>query len=709
MRIIPLLFIAAALAGPVAAEDTPASPLVTFDSFGLPSYLTILEGEKRQEDLEVKQTVRTWMIMASRMYYDGQYPQARQKLDEGILRGYFVLHQKRIHSRVDFMTGRLDSSIMTAAEIASDTDAVVDDQDRLDFLKSVRRYLDASLETQGMAYKPAAVVKGDEKDRQRFITPVGVEVDRLGRILLASFGTDEVVVFTKGLEFLMKLSDIPSPFDVAVDEDGNIYVSSFSSDRIFRYKRDGTFLGAFGQKGRGPGEFFGPEGLAISPDRYLYVVDGGNHRIQKFTLDGRHLMSFGSRGGRPGEFQSPRSVLVRTTPRTDTYVLLVMSQEGNLVQRFDRYGNFLGVVPTADLAEPRDFDWTSDRGLLFSTAHGDLAVLDEKSDTLILLQDEFGKTYSFPGMSGVAIDGEAGLVYVADQITHELRVLRPGTMAERTLLNVSDIDFEHYPFVGVTFQVTNGSGDPITGLSRRNFVVQEDNNRVAKWSVRPLSQTGPLNLIVHLDPSSAMDRRAVLVRTFLDNLSRALPTDFYLSIRKGRRTLLTPTDNPYLIRKSLDLIDEMATSTFPGDLYETLSAFKDLRGRRNILLVTTREEDITPADFSSLFLDFLNEGVSLFILHLTDRQLPVLKTLCRRSGGSYRQLQQTSISDIAFELASSKTASYFLVYASPYGTLQQNTPVDVTLRLYYLTDVVSDRLRYFAPQLGRQAVGEHAK
>lgn len=672
---------------------------IGIDTFGLPSSLTILEeGEKKEEDLEVKQTARFLMIAAGRALYEGNLEEAMKRLEDGLKKDYFVMHQKRILSRVHFQAGRLDSALGVAREIAADTDATSYDKSRVEFLAAVERYLKISLDTDVVSYKVAATLKGDEKTRHRFITPVGVEADRFGRILQTSFGTNEVVVFTKGLEYDMKLSGILHPFDVTVDPDGSIYVTSFGSDRVHRYKRDGTSLGSFGQKGSGPGQFFGPEGIAVSPDRYLYVVDGGNHRVQKFTLDGKHLMTFGSRGSRPGEFLSPRSIVIQPVPKSDAYTILILSQDGHLLQRFDPYGNFLGVVPTADLSEPRDMDWSPDHGFLFCTGRGELLFMKEGADTLIRVMDEFGQPLKADGVNGLSLDEEAGLMYLADQTASELRVLRPATLTEQTLINITDLDFQHYPYVGVTFQVTTGSGDPVTGLSRRNFVVEEDNHRVVPSTVRPLTQTGPLNLIVHLDPSSAIDRRSVLVRTFLSSLSRELPSDFHLSIRKGRKILLEPTDNPYSIRKSLVQIDEVVSGSLVKDLYESIAAFKGMRGRRNILLITAREGDLSPEQFAPLILELTNHGISLFVLHLSDQVLPVLKTLCRRSGGSYRMLNETSISDMSFELASSKTGSYFLVYPSPYGVLQPNVSVDLVLRLFYLTDAVSDRIRYFAPQ-----------
>ncbi|MNL85272.1 NHL repeat protein [compost metagenome] len=42
---------------------------------------------------------------------------------------------------------------------------------------------------------------------------------------------------------------------------------------------------AFGSKGKGEGEFAGPEGIALSPDDWLYVSDRGNARVQVFQIE----------------------------------------------------------------------------------------------------------------------------------------------------------------------------------------------------------------------------------------------------------------------------------------------------------------------------------------------------------------------------------------------------------------------------------------
>jgi len=66
-----------------------------------------------------------------------------------------------------------------------------------------------------------------------------------------------------------------------------------------------------------------PEGLAIdqrgrSANKWMYLVDTGNDRVVKLGTGGRFLGSWGRRGIGPGQFQQPAGIAV--DPRGDVYV-----------------------------------------------------------------------------------------------------------------------------------------------------------------------------------------------------------------------------------------------------------------------------------------------------------------------------------------------------------------------------------------------------
>jgi sugar lactone lactonase YvrE len=90
-----------------------------------------------------------------------------------------------------------------------------------------------------------------------------------------------------------------APNDVLTLPNGDILVAEGHSDaapshRIVRFDRSGKYLGEFGKKGSGPGEFIQPHALALAPDGTLVVGDRSNNRVQILTTDGKFLREFHS-------------------------------------------------------------------------------------------------------------------------------------------------------------------------------------------------------------------------------------------------------------------------------------------------------------------------------------------------------------------------------------------------------------------------------
>lgn len=88
-----------------------------------------------------------------------------------------------------------------------------------------------------------------------------------------------------------------APNDVVTLPNGDILVAEGHSDaapshRIVRFNKDGKYLGEFGRKGSGPGEFIQPHALALTPDGNLIVGDRSNNRIQILTTEGKFIREF---------------------------------------------------------------------------------------------------------------------------------------------------------------------------------------------------------------------------------------------------------------------------------------------------------------------------------------------------------------------------------------------------------------------------------
>jgi sugar lactone lactonase YvrE len=88
-----------------------------------------------------------------------------------------------------------------------------------------------------------------------------------------------------------------APNDVLTLPNGDILVAEGHNDaapshRIVRFDRTGKYLGEFGKRGSGPGEFMQPHALALGPDGNLIVGDRSNNRIQILTTDGKFIREF---------------------------------------------------------------------------------------------------------------------------------------------------------------------------------------------------------------------------------------------------------------------------------------------------------------------------------------------------------------------------------------------------------------------------------
>src|SRR5207302_42663 len=80
------------------------------------------------------------------------------------------------------------------------------------------------------------------------------------------------------------------PTDVAFAPSGDVYISDgYGNSRVVRLSHGGKFLGAWGRKGAGEGEFNLPHSIAVDARGRVYVADRENARIQVFTPEGKFL------------------------------------------------------------------------------------------------------------------------------------------------------------------------------------------------------------------------------------------------------------------------------------------------------------------------------------------------------------------------------------------------------------------------------------
>src|SRR5690349_10694835 len=102
--------------------------------------------------------------------------------------------------------------------------------------------------------------------------------------------------------------------EVRVDPEGNVWVVDAPGQVITKMSATGHSLMTLGtrdRRGKDHSHFYLPTDIAFAPNGELIVTDGyGNDRVVRFSKDGKYLGQFGTRGNGPGQFQLPHNVVV---------------------------------------------------------------------------------------------------------------------------------------------------------------------------------------------------------------------------------------------------------------------------------------------------------------------------------------------------------------------------------------------------------------
>ncbi|MSO30426.1 MAG: 6-bladed beta-propeller [Acidobacteria bacterium] len=133
-----------------------------------------------------------------------------------------------------------------------------------------------------------------------------------------------------------------------VDRDGNLWVTDARGEggkghQVFKFDPNGTILMTLskaGVSGSGPSLFDQPNDVVVAPSGDIFVTDshrsGTNNRIVQFTKDGTFIGEWGKKGSGPGEFSEPHTIAMDSQGR-----LFVGDRENNRIQIFDQNGRYL--------------------------------------------------------------------------------------------------------------------------------------------------------------------------------------------------------------------------------------------------------------------------------------------------------------------------------------------------------------------------------
>lgn len=257
--------------------------------------------------------------------------------------------------------------------------------------------------------------------------PRGVAVAPDGSVVVCDFGNNRMQVFRRDLSFLRafgRQGELPGQFKepcgVAVGAKGEIYVADTWNGRVQVFDAEGKYLREFGEA------LYGPRGIAVDSLGNIFVADTGNNRVIRYSARGEKQLEWGRKGDGPGEFWEPTGILV------DQAGTVFVADNGNgRVQFFNRDGEFLGSFPVRGweskvFSEPHLA--LDARGNLCLTVPGEKEVrcYDRSGKIVRTIRGDGSAGVVFDTPMGIAFDAAAGELVVSDLENRIVRIRHGG-------------------------------------------------------------------------------------------------------------------------------------------------------------------------------------------------------------------------------------------------------------------------------------------
>jgi len=248
---------------------------------------------------------------------------------------------------------------------------------------------------------------------------------RQGHLYVADTGNRRVQKFGPQGEFMLAWGqpgrgegEFAEPTAVAVDQAGDVFVLDSLNQTIQKFDSSGRFLARWGE-GLG---FYRPRGLHIDAGGNLFVADTGRQRIVVLSPQGRVAHIWGA-GGFPVSLDQPTQALV--DPEGNIYIA---EPQQKRLQRWDRQGRYLLEWPIAamDTVNGPHLAWGPGRLVLVTDPHNHRVNAYTPEGVLVGYWGRLGAgqgEFNLP--LGLAADAQ-GHVYVADSRNHRVQKFRLG-------------------------------------------------------------------------------------------------------------------------------------------------------------------------------------------------------------------------------------------------------------------------------------------
>ncbi|MCR9144892.1 MAG: NHL repeat-containing protein [bacterium] len=553
--------------------------------------------------------------------------------------------------------------------------------------------------------------------------PVDVGVDPSNRTYILSYESANLLkVGPAGeLERDMQggwLNGFDGPSSLWIQDD-RLYVSDYSADLVRVLDESGSATLEFGGSGSGDGQFYGPTGI-IATDRAVYVVDSGNHRVQKFAPDGKFLFAFGP-DDRGRSLQYPVGIALdrpRGGGETEAggEVVYVADRDDRRILRYDQDGNYLDDIRSEHLRRPRGLDIQGDRLLIADEESGvwfyDLQKRSWKA--LPPLRNENDEPVRLAKPFAARMDAY-GTIHVADYGLNQVLTLVPRGLRIANLdMRIQRVDVSDFPNVAVFLTLKNRLGDPLRGLSRGDFILNENDRRMGGIRVdntRPYNRRTSLVITkenTEFFAANYTEYLPVALKGLLDPLRTA---DRLKIVRVGQQVR-----NVYeglerrRIRRVLSEGERTDEPNLGKGLYESLTDLVSELGPRTVVLIVSGKE--YAAAYNQYSLQKITQyaranEIQIDVISFEGDADPDARAeqrdrymrLAADTGGVYyRGFDETALANLYETIRARKDERYVLTYSSALSRELSGRYVDLNVQARYLGTAGLADAGFFIPE-----------
>lgn len=630
---------------------------------------SLVQFEKALSYLPSENLILDWLGKA--YYRSGIEGAALQQWQQAYDNGYGGL---LLQNKIETVQSRRTASANTRTLVNENTENV--------FASAALRFTEAGSFT------------GKKDDELRFSRPVSLLPLEDGSLWVIAYGTNELLHFDVNGLIINRtrgsLTGFDRPMDILRQSSGNLLVCEYAGDRISQLDASGRFIKYIGSKGRGTGQFVGPQFLAQDSSGNIYVTDYGNGRVSVFNADGEALFAF-------GKFASPAGIAV-----ADDLVYVADAVEG-AVSVYDTSGNFLNTLTERKTLKKPEALRVSQNYLIVADTNKVLAI-DRSSGAIT----ELARTGNAPVRLTCADTDLNGNIIASDFKNNEIVVLsRIADLAGGFFVQVDRIRSDDFPRITLDVRVQSRSGQPIVGLKDVNFLITEEKRPAAEQKLIGESNANTLcDISLIIDRSYDSARQTQNIDTAVREIAAAMNDKGTLRIIGAGQVPLTEySGSPAAMKKfSAKNLKTPASAVCAVDLAVRLAA-NDLinaEPKRAIVYVSaggTKVKAFGKYGLTDLTAYLNNNGISFLTVALDRQSLaPELNYLVEQTGGKqYYVFRPEGIAPLVKDVLAFPCALYRFSYISSLPTDFGRAFLPVEVEAYMLNRSGRDESGYFAP------------